>query len=304
MNALMPAGRPADRVTPDTPPTCEPSPQATTTVVPPSASRPRARLSRQLSDRDREILASLATLRLATGAQLQRLHVADGSQATRARRARALLQRLADLKLVVRLGRSVGGVRAGSSGYVYGLSGNGQAVLATTGPMGGRRRRVWETSPSFQDHVLAVADVYVDLVEAERIDRVELLAFEAEPPCWRKFPGGNGESVMLKPDAFVRLGLGELERSAFVEVDLGTESGPTIARKCGVYAAYWRSGIEQQRHGVFPSVLWLANNERGLARITEVLRRLPRDVQHIFEVALLGDALTTLTTTAPGGRMS
>jgi hypothetical protein len=249
------------------------------------------------------VLQALAKLRLLTGAQLQRLCVADGSQVTRARRTRALLQRLADLKLVVRLGRSVGGVRAGSSGYVYGLSGNGQAALGIGGPMGGRRRRVWEVQPSFMDHVLAVADVYVGLVEAERSGSGELMTFEAEPPCWRRFPGGSGESVTLKPDAFVRLGLGELERSAFVEVDLGTESASTIARKCRVYAAYWQSGIEQQRHGVFPSVLWLADSERGANRITEVVGRLPQDIRHLFEVAQLGDGVATLTTTARGGRM-
>lgn len=304
MNALMPTGRPTDRADQNIPPTCTPLPQATPTVVPPSASRPRAGVDRRLGERDREVLLALAKLRLLTGAQVQRLCVADGSPVTRARRARALLQRLADLKLVVRLGRSVGGVRAGSSGYVYGLSGNGQAVVATTGPMGGRRRRVWEVQPSFMDHVLAVADLYVGLIEAERAGSAELMAFEAEPPCWRKFPGGNGETVTLKPDAFVRLGLGEMERSAFVEVDLGTESGPTIARKCAVFVAYWRSGIEQQRHGVFPSVLWLANSERGATRIADAIGRLPQDVQHLFEVALIADAIATLTTTAWGGRMS
>lgn len=304
MTAPAPAGRPADRATQKLPSTCTPLSLATTTVVPPSASRPRAGLIRQLSERDREVLLALARLRLLTGVQVQRLCVADGSPVTRARRARALLQRLADLKLVVRLGRSVGGVRAGSSGYVYGLSGNGQALLATTGPMGGRRRRVWETSPSFQDHVLAAADLYVGLVEADRAGVAELLTFEAEPPCWRKFAGGSGETVTLKPDTFVRLGIGELERSAFVEVDLGTESGPTITRKCEVYAAYWRTGIEQQRHGVFPSVLWLANDERGAIRIAEAIRRLPQDAQHLFEVVLLGDATANLTTTARGGRMA
>jgi hypothetical protein len=304
MNALMPTGRPAGRADQNIPPTCTPLPETTTTVVPPSASRPRAGLDQRLGERDREVLLALAKLRLLTGAQLQRLCVADGSPVTRGRRTRALLQRLADLKLVVRLGRRIGGERAGSSGYVYGLSGNGQAALAVTGPMGGRRRRVWEVKPSFMDHLLAVADVYVGLVEADRCGSAELMAFEAEPPCWRRFPGGSGETVVLKPDSFVRLGLGEMERSAFVEVDLGTESAPTIARKCGVFVAYWRSGIEQQRHGVFPSVLWLANSERGANRIAEAIGRLPHDVQHLFELALLGDAVATLTTTARGGRMS
>jgi hypothetical protein len=227
--------------------------------------------------------------------------LADGSPVTQARRTRALLKRLAELRLVVRLGRTVGGRHAGSSGFVYGLSGHGQAVLAIDGPMGGRRRRVWEVEPTFLHHVLDVAEIYVRLVEAERTGTADLLDFQAEPACWRRFPGTSGQAVTLKPDAYVNVGAGDLEHSAFVEVDRGTESAPTIARKCQVFIAYWRSGIEQRQHGVFPLVVWLASNPRGVTRIAEVVRQLPQEVRHLFEVALHGDAVATLTT-AVGGR--
>jgi hypothetical protein len=239
-----------------------------------------------------------------TGAQLQRLHVADGSEVTQARRARALLQRLADLKLVVRLGRRVGGVRAGSSGFVYGLSGHGQAVICVNGPCGKRRRRVWEVSPPFTDHLLSVAELHVALVEAERRGELELLAFEAEPSCWRRFPGVGGQTVILKPDAYVLLGVGELEHSAFIEVDMGSESAPTIARKCQTYIAYWQTGIEQASREVFPRVRWLSSSERARQRIAGVLHRLPEDQRLLFDVALLIDAVATLTETARGGRMA
>lgn len=312
MTTLGAAGRPTDRVGSPLPAACGDGELATTTVEPvtmhPLTARPAAgrigRLRARLGSRDLAVLRSLARLRLLTGEQVQRLHVGDGSPATRARRARAFLQRLSDLRLVVRLGRRIGGVRAGSSGYIYGLSGHGQAVLAIDGPHGARRRRVWETSPAFQDHVLDVAEVYVRLVEAERAEHIELLAYDAEPPCWRTFPGAGGQTVTLKPDAYVRLGIGELERSAFLEVDRGTESAPTLSRKCGVYIAYWHNGGEQARHGVFPSVLWLASNARGAGRIAAVVRRLPADAQHLFEVMLLANAIPTLTKTAPGGRMA
>jgi len=304
MNAQGNVSRPTDRAIQDSPSICTPLPQATTTDMPPSASRPRAGVDRLLSERDREVLLALGKLRMLTGLQVQRLCVADGSPATRARRTRALLQRLADLKLVVRLGRSVGGVRAGSSGYVYGLSGNGQAVLATSGPVGGRRRRVWEVQPSFMDHLLAITDLYVSLIEADRDGSAELMTFEAEPACWRRFPGGSGEPVTLKPDAFVRLGIGDVELSAFVEIDMGTESAPTIARKCGAYISYYRSGIEQNQHGVFPRVVWLANNPRSLGRISAVLHRLPREVQHLFAIAPTTAAVTALTDPGLGGPMA
>jgi len=151
MSALSPTGRPTDRADDRQHPTCDNASLDATTVEHSSEARPRAgrltRLQARLSERDLAVLQGLAELRLLTGRQVQRLYVADGSPTTQARRARALLQRLAELRLVVRLGRRVGGVRAGSSGYVYGLSGHGQALLAVGGPMGGSRRRVWETSP-------------------------------------------------------------------------------------------------------------------------------------------------------------
>jgi hypothetical protein len=166
--------------------------------------------------------------------------------------------------------------------------------------MGGNRRRVWETSPGFQDHVLAVAEAYVALVEASRSGQVELLSFEAEPPCWRSFPGVGAQTVVLKPDAYTQLGLGELEHSAFVEVDLGTESAPTIARKCAVYIAYWRSGLEQRRRGVFPMVLWLVRDTARRARIETVIASLPADTRSLFKVDLLTHAVDAIAN-ANGG---
>jgi hypothetical protein len=310
MTAPHGAGRPTDRIRTGVNLTCEGTKLLATTVMPSSEVPtttwpPRGRVARlrdKLGERDLAVLESLAKLRLLTGAQVQRLHAADGSPVTQARRARALLHRLSDLNLVVRLGRRVGGVRAGSSGYVYGLSGYGQAVLDTAGTLGGRRRRVWETKPDFQDHVLSVADTYIGLVEAERAGSLELLDFQAEPPCWRRFAGPHGQIITLKPDAFVRLGVGDVEHSAFVEVDMGTESGPSIARKCGVYASYYNTGIEQAAHDVFPRVLWLANGDTSARRITKVLTSLPRDAQHLFHVTFLADAVSVLTATALGGR--
>ncbi len=312
MTAPQAADRSAGRVSPRPITTCGPANPDTTTVtpspkVPPTARPPRGRAARlrdKLGERDLAVLESLAKLRLLTGTQVQRLHAADGSLATQARRARALLQRLSDLGLVVRLGRRVGGIRAGSSGYVYGLSGHGQAALDIAGTLGGRRRRVWETKPDFQDHMLSVADTYIALVAAERTGALELLEFQAEPPCWRRFPGQHGQAVTLKPDAFVRLGVGAFEHSAFLEIDMGTESAPTIARKCEVYRQYCQSGMEQAANEVFPRVLWLANGDTSARRISKVLAALPPEAQHLFQATSLDNAASALTTPARGGRMA
>jgi hypothetical protein len=205
------------------------------------------------------------------------------------------MKRLTDLKLVVRLGRRVGGIRAGSTGHVYGLSGLGQAIVAAEALSLKSRRRVWETSPSHTDHLLAVADVYIAATEAERRGEVELLEFQAEPPCWRRFAGVGGQAITLKPDAFVRIGIGDVEVSAFVEVDLATESTPTLLRKSQVYIQYWRSGVEQHQHDVFPRVLWATPAARRVAQIEQTLRRLPADARPLFQVALLDDWQSALT---------
>ncbi|WP_083473099.1 replication-relaxation family protein [Frankia sp. R43] len=203
---------------------------------------------------------------------------------------------MSELGAVVRMERSIGGVRAGSQGFVYGIAGLGQAVLALDASAAGRHRRTWETSPAHQNHVLAITELAVSLVVATRAGRLELLDFQPEPACWRTFSGSAVESVTLKPDAFVRLVIGDLERSAFVEIDLSSESRTVIARKARVYAAYWQTGLEAQRHGVFPEVLWLVPDERREARMREVLSRLPTAAQALFAVARRSDAVSYLGT--------
>lgn len=252
------------------------------------------RLRRRLSQRDLAVLASLHRVRLLSLKHIQRLAVTDGSPRARTRRAQLLMTRLTKLGVVVRFDRRIGGIRAGSSGYIYGLSGLGQAVIDTSGPLGGRRRRVWESKPYFQDHMLEVAELYVQLVEQHRLGRGELLAYDAEPANWRHFTGPGGELVQIKPDAYVRIGRAAIEHSAFIEVDMTTETLPTIQRKSQRYIDYWRSGMEQQWHGVFPKVVWLVQNEHRAERIAGVVKKLASDAQALFEVGLLGSATKLL----------
>ena len=73
----------------------------------------------ELSTRDLAILGDLARLRLLTGRLIERLHFQDGSPLTAARKSRSSLQRLYEWGLIVRLERQIGGIRAGSSGFVY-----------------------------------------------------------------------------------------------------------------------------------------------------------------------------------------
>ncbi|MEW2424568.1 replication-relaxation family protein [Streptomyces nigra] len=246
------------------------------------------RLRAKLSPRDIGVLASLHRVRLLSLKQIQRLIVVDGSPRARTRRAQLMMTRLTELGVVTRFSRIVGGVRAGSSGYIYSLSGLGQAVLNTGGPLGGRRR-VWESKPYFQDHMLVVAELYVQLVERHRQGQGDLLAYDAEPANWRHFTGPGGELVQIKPDAYARIGRAAIEHSSFIEVDMSTETLPTIQKKSQRYIDYWRSGMEQQWRGVFPKVVWLVQSQQRAQKIRGVIGRLALDAQALFTVGLLTD---------------
>jgi len=240
------------------------------------ATRPRtslAQLASQLSERDLGVLVSLDNLRLLTARQVERLHFHEGSPLTQARRARKALARLHHLRLVHRFERRIGGMRSGSSGYIYGLAARGQRLLLTTGPAGdSRRRRPWEPSAHFQDHVLAVAELCVRLHEATWDGTLELLRFEAEPTCWRTYTGLGGGRMVLKPDAFVLLAAGDFEHLSFVEVDRSTEGTATIKRKLAAYENYLATGQEQSRHDVFPQVVFLVPDERRRRTIEKIIR--------------------------------
>jgi hypothetical protein len=259
--------------------------------------RPRklAQVAAELSRRDWAVLDDLARVRMLTGRQVQRLHVYEGSSLTQARRCRALLQRLHDDGLVHRLERRVGGVRAGSSGFTYGLTAAGQRLTNRRGWAGGQRlRRPWEPSLNFTDHLLAVSELYVELRETERLGRFELLSFDAEPACWRHWTDSGGGQWVLKPDAFVAVAGGELENFSFVELDRSTESLPTIRRKADTYLTYWRSGVEQQRLSLFPRVVFVTPDDRRQAAIVGVLGQLEATFWPLFQVVTVKHGVEAL----------
>jgi hypothetical protein len=252
-----------------------------------------ADLAYQLAPRELALVHDLDRLRLASVKQLERLHFTAASPKANATQARRTLARLTEHRVVVRLGRRVGGVRAGSRGSVYGLDAAGQRLASACGPAGGVRiRRPWTPGRAFIAHQLAVTELYVGLVEESRRANLEVLNFDAEPMCWRTFTGLGGARTVLKSDAFVRVGLEEFEDSYFVEVDRGTHSGPSVARKLKLYRRYWQTGREQERWGgVFPKVLVLVPSEARKAALVEVAGEQPADSWPLFQIARYDDAL-------------
>lgn len=148
-------------------------------------------------------------------------------------------------------------------------------------------------------HALAVSDVYVQLREAERAGRVELLGFDAEPACWRRYTRLGGAAGVLKPDAYVRLGVGEYEDSFFIEVDLGTERRGQLTRQHHAYREYFRAGVEQAKTGVFPSVLWIVPDQKRVALLADIHRGLPEQTRRLFMLATSEQAPTVLCGQAP-----
>jgi len=266
------------------------------TAAPHTTARRLITLAARLADRDRQVLDSLARVRLATTRQLERLHFIEAEPSANARSARRTLAKLERAGVVNRLERRVGGVRAGSAGMMWALGAVGQRLVASTGPAGGRQpRRPWTPSAAFVSHRLGITELYVELVEAARRGDTELVRFEAEPDCWRPYIGAHGGRVMLKPDAFIVTAQGEWEDRWFVEVDCGTESPAVITRKARAYLAYWRSGREQAKSGVFPLVLFVVPGEPRRDVLAATLKKLSEDDRRLFRAALQDEALGVLT---------
>ena len=237
----------------------------------------------ELSGRDMAIVGQVADLKLMSARQIEAVHFAaedHASTLTAARTCRRALERLTRDRLLIRFDRRVGGIRAGSASYLYGLGPVGQRVIGLDGP----RRRFREPGTTFVNHTLAMSQVVVDLAAAARKGRCDVLTCQSEPRCWRTF-GGFGGATVLKPDLFVALGIGDFEHRWFIEVDRSTESLPTILRKCQIYAAYYASGDEQHEHGVFPRVLWIAPNEDRVRRLQHAIEGDQRVATELFVVA-------------------
>ncbi|HEY5051935.1 MAG TPA: replication-relaxation family protein [Solirubrobacterales bacterium] len=245
-------------------------------------------LEARLSGRDKAVLKSLSDLRFMSGSQLTRMHF-DGTDQRTARRA---LLRLVRLDVLARLPRVVGGVRAGSGGFVYhlGLAGYRLAMERGWQPLR-RRRRSLAPGTLFLAHSLQVAELHTVLTEAERSGRLELLELAAEPACWQGYTGNRGQAATLKPDSFGRFGIGDFEDSYWLEVDMGTEGSGAIDRQLRRYLDFQASGRIQAERGVFPRTLWLVPGAARAWVIEGCIERLPRPSRELFAAAAFPELL-------------
>jgi hypothetical protein len=251
-------------------------------------------LTAQLSERDLAITRTVCSLRCVSGSQLQRIHVPGGTPLGRVRTARRVLARLVELDVLARLTRRVGGpLGPGSDDYTYVLGLGGQRLARSRGWLSpGRGRRPAEIGLTFLAHRLAVSELHARVVEGAREGHYAIEALTPEPDCWRSYVGPGGVRLQLKPDSYARLATPDFIHANLIEVDLATESAPTIERKMRQYATYYATGQESDP---FPRVVFLVPSAVRAEVVVEAAGRLPADAWRLFRVATFDRLLEALT---------
>jgi len=262
-----------------------------------------AALGPQLTERDHEIIRTVNRFKLATSEQLERLFFAECAATSRARGRQAVLKRLAIHDVLQPVGhehrtdgqrRNIGGTSGGSHGYVYTLGLAGQHLAATDGARPRRQLSWYEPAVA---HMLAVTELYVRLIEAERDGDLRLNTFEAEPTCWRPFEGRT-----LKPDAYLEV---DFQRDGrrfrgpfFIEVDRANQYGTKISTKIPRYLDYYdherrRQQAEAEAKPHFPRVLFLAPSAAREDYLNKLITSDPR-ASALFRVTQYDEAVNAL----------
>jgi protein involved in plasmid replication-relaxation len=253
------------------------------------------RIASELTDLDWSLLSFVASSRLATSRQLIRRFWSDDPKAdpARARAAGRALKRLSGWRVLDPLpGRRRGGVGGGSAVLVYSVGVAGAKLLARRGL---HLRRLGAPGSHYVNHTITCTGVVVDLYAAHQRGDLDLIEVQQEPQSHRAFLGPWGARLWVRPDLFVRVGVGALEDRWFVEVDLATEHVGTLLTKAKRYLSHYRSGSEQSQFGIYPRVLWLVPDDRRAGQIEGVLRRLPTEAQRMFAVCRLDQVAAWLS---------
>ena len=245
-------------------------------------SRSLAKLAEVMPERDRQVLLRIAEHRYLSTHQIQRFDFTDhGSLDSAATTTRRVLRRFGRLGLVKALDRRVGGSRRGSAVNIWQITPPAARLLRDDGATW----RGHEPSPRFLQHCLAIGDVHLGLRALQDKPTVQFVNVQLEPAAWRRHTGMGGEPRWLQPDLAATVTSSQWVDRWFIEVDLGTESLPTLLRKCGQYETYRASGIEQADHGVFPLVLWFFTKPQRAERLAQAVARSPRLTPALYRYA-------------------
>ena len=251
-------------------------------------------LATELPDRYTVPVLHLSRARVLSGGQLDRLLRQPDTAPKAASRARQrAMTHLIGLGLVARLDRRIGGVRAGSAGYVHVLSPAGYkfAAILTGQQLPGPVRRFRAPGPMFVAHALDIAEIYVQLTEASSKDGgFRVATFVTEPATWWRESG-----IFLRPDAYTALATSHYRDVWWVEIDRGTESIPRLHDKLRDYLDHADSGGTGP-DGALPRVLITTPSARRCAVISELITGLPPPAADLFVVCQHREAANRLIT--------
>lgn len=247
---------------------------------------------KQLTDKDIQILHFLNQARYATTSQLARLFYSDSPKPeTALRRANFTTQRLLKAGLISHLKRRIGGVRAGSASYVWQITFQGLKLLKSQDEtIILRYKNQYEPTQHHVEHTLAITELFVETLEVSRhSEKIALEKFSFEPSSWRGYQKLSGVGMTLKPDAYLKLIVQEYEDHYFLEVDRSTESLARVVNTCKKYIEYYRSGIEQRQHEVFPYVLWIVLDDKRKLAISKAIQAELYNFWELFTVITLDE---------------
>lgn len=259
-------------------------------------------LQEQLTERDYSLLRAVQKYRLLTSRQIQRLHF-DPMHPTALASARACTRTLGRLRrsgVLKALARRIGGARAGSAGFVWYLGPAGERLLRDTDPSTRRGRRNYrEPSRHFVLHTLAISELAVQAVEADRQDDFQLLDLQTEPANWQASLSQFGAVQTLKPDLWLTTATVEFEHHWFIEIDLDSEHLPVIVRQCLAYQTFRATGRYQAAHGLFLAVVWVVPTERRRSQLQNRITTDEKLDSQLFTVATTEQAIDLLRGVAP-----
>ena len=255
----------------------------------------------QLTDKDKAILRTLRDAKCLFTYHIRKLFYYDAKNVrSGSRSTQFTLKRLKEYGLVdVMVDRRIGGVRAGSSSYIWYLTEQGNRLLNLSQKYKDdvpKRTRFMEPADSTLGHRMAISECFVQLNELEHEGKLAIKEVAFEPNNWHYFDF-KGKNEILKPDLFIVTSHDGYEYRFFVEIDLSTESIDTVLKKCIRYHKYLQTDTEQKAYGVFPFVLWIVKDEKRKTKLEHAIRTHLKNHPNIFLV-ITAEKFSDIMTTA------
>lgn len=228
-------------------------------------------LCMKISSRDASILRQVSRFGQLSAGHIRTLEFSANDSKTPCDR---VLKRMNETKLLRRIERRiVGGFNGGSGVYVYQLGSKGWAYM--------RRETKFWAFRAIDEHTLAIADCYVQAVEAERVGLLRINSFTTEPDTWLDVAGAQ-----LRPDLLLEVGViaKRANMRLWVEVDQGTERRKQITDKIARYRHAYRNWSSEHGSETFPLVVFVAVDELRERELKTLLRGLPDEARKLFTV--------------------